>query len=652
MRSGKASCALETVWEDKHKYEEAERRFHEHEATRAAAAAAASVQQLLAKVPAVNGPSQEDIEDTDEAEAPNTSSRSDPRKSHECKKPLQKKRKRSPKSWLGQADLALVGLSADHVWLDKPLFDQAESSYRQRLADVAAQAAQPPVLAARGPCTHGSHVACHHVIWGVWVNKSCFDQAERAFVEWSQALLLAVEGSHRQGTPDTGQPAVSPDRALACQPCPPANGQPPLGSLQALVREVWLEKPRYDAAERGFYEALFDGHPPGKVRLQERASQAEGARRGRRDRRIRNAVGNKRAGSKWADGEAPSALPYWYFLHKDAEAPWLSKPTYDSAECRHHAAEALRIAWRLEAASLAHRPTPRSGPSMSSLRPKKMATNFLVHEKIWFDKFKYDDAERKFYEQMNGPVTAGSRQENGASVILRDIARARENIQKSLAGSSGPGASSGPGGDHSELVVRIASLEVENQNLRGVVQDLQQAISKLEARLSTLEKNSPAHRATAPQTQHVSPMRQVEPPTKKAATPAEDDEDNDIDLFGSDEEEEDKEAARLREERLRQYAEKKAKKPSLVAKSSILLDVKPWDDETDMAQLEACVRSIQLDGLVWGGSKLVPVGYGIRKLQIQCVVEDDKVGTDLLEEEITKFEEHVQSVDIAAFNKI
>ncbi|XP_051045100.1 elongation factor 1-delta isoform X4 [Phodopus roborovskii] len=625
MRSGKASCALETVWEDKHKYEEAERRFHEHEATQAAA----SVQQHMAKVPAVNGPSQEDTEDTDEAEAPNTSSRrSDPRKSHECKKPLQKKRKRSPKSWLGQADLALVGLSADHVWLDKPLFDQAECSYRQRLADVAAQPAQPPVLTPRGPCTHGSHVACHHVTWGIWVNKSCFDQAERAFVEWSQTLLLAVEGSCRQGTPDTGQQAVSPDLALACQPCPPANGQPPLGSLQALVQEVWLEKPRYDAAERGFYEALFDGHPPGKVRLQERASQAEGARKGRRDRRSRNAIGNKRAGSKRADGEAPSSLPYWY-LHKDAEAPWLSKPTYDSAECRHHAAEALRIAWRLEAASLAHRPTPRSGPSMSSLRPnRKMATNFLVHEKIWFDKFKYDDAERKFYEQMNGPVTAGSHQ------------------------SSGPGASSGPGGDHSELIVRIASLEVENQNLRGVVQDMQQAISKLEVRLSTLEKSSPTHRATAPQTQHVSPMRQVDPPTKKAATPAEDDEDDDIDLFGSDEEEEDKEAARLREERLRQYAEKKAKKPSLVAKSSILLDVKPWDDETDMAQLETCVRSIRLDGLVWGGSKLVPVGYGIRKLQIQCVVEDDKVGTDLLEEEITKFEEHVQSVDIAAFNKI
>uniref|UniRef100_A0A3P8WU09 Translation elongation factor EF1B beta/delta subunit guanine nucleotide exchange domain-containing protein n=1 Tax=Cynoglossus semilaevis TaxID=244447 RepID=A0A3P8WU09_CYNSE len=40
------------------------------------------------------------------------------------------------------------------------------------------------------------------------------------------------------------------------------------------------------------------------------------------------------------------------------------------------------------------------------------------------------------------------------------------------------------------------------------------------------------------------------------------------------------------------------------------------------------------------------------KLQITCVVEDDKVGTDLLEEEITKFEDFVQSVDVAAFNKI
>merc|ERR1711980_40370 len=142
--------------------------------------------------------------------------------------------------------------------------------------------------------------------------------------------------------------------------------------------------------------------------------------------------------------------------------------------------------------------------------------------------------------------------------------------------------------------------------------------------------------------------------TTSGSAPAaskDDDDDDDIDLFGSDEEE-DAEAARVKEERLAEYAAKKAKKPALIAKSSILLDVKPWDDETDMAKLEECVRSIQMDGLVWGQSKLVPVGYGIKKLQIGCVVEDDKVGTDILEEQITAFEDYVQSMDVAAFNKI
>ncbi|XP_044209987.1 phenylalanine--tRNA ligase beta subunit [Thunnus albacares] len=128
--------------------------------------------------------------------------------------------------------------------------------------------------------------------------------------------------------------------------------------------------------------------------------------------------------------------------------------------------------------------------------------------------------------------------------------------------------------------------------------------------------------------------------------------DDDIDLFGSDDEAESAEAARIKEQRLAEYAAKKSKKPALIAKSSILLDVKPWDDETDMGKLEECVRSVIMDGLLWGQSKLVPVGYGIKKLQIGCVVEDDKVGTDLLEEAITAFEEYVQSVDVAAFNKI
>ena len=43
--------------------------------------------------------------------------------------------------------------------------------------------------------------------------------------------------------------------------------------------------------------------------------------------------------------------------------------------------------------------------------------------------------------------------------------------------------------------------------------------------------------------------------------------------------------------------------PVLIAKSNIILDVKPWDDETNMAELEKCVRSIEMDGLLWGACK-------------------------------------------------
>jgi translation elongation factor EF-1beta len=137
-----------------------------------------------------------------------------------------------------------------------------------------------------------------------------------------------------------------------------------------------------------------------------------------------------------------------------------------------------------------------------------------------------------------------------------------------------------------------------------------------------------------------------------AANKDEDANEDDFELFGDDNEEDDAEAERLKQERVKAYEDKKAKKPVLIAKSNIILDVKPWDDETDMVELEKCVRSIEMDGLLWGSSKLVPLAYTIKKLQISCVVEDDKVSVDDLEEKITAFEDYVQSIDIAAFNKI
>merc|ERR1712242_352751 len=141
--------------------------------------------------------------------------------------------------------------------------------------------------------------------------------------------------------------------------------------------------------------------------------------------------------------------------------------------------------------------------------------------------------------------------------------------------------------------------------------DLKALVLSLEARVGQLEGGKPAAKA-APA------------PAKAAPAPAEE-EDDDVDLFGSSDEEESEEKKRITEERLKAYHEKKSKKPTLIAKTSVLLDVKPWDDETDMDKMLECAKSIQKDGLVWGAHKLVPVGYGIKKLQVMCVVEDEKV---------------------------
>lgn len=71
-----------------------------------------------------------------------------------------------------------------------------------------------------------------------------------------------------------------------------------------------------------------------------------------------------------------------------------------------------------------------------------------------------------------------------------------------------------------------------------------------------------------------------------------------------------------------------------------------------MKELESGVRSIEKDGLVWGASKLVAVGFGIKKLQINLVVEDEKISLDELQQEIEEDEDHVQSTDIAAMQKL
>merc|ERR1712047_12469 len=226
-------------------------------------------------------------------------------------------------------------------------------------------------------------------------------------------------------------------------------------------------------------------------------------------------------------------------------------------------------------------------------KPRQIFT-MSVFESYWANKAACDDAERAYYEKLSGCKVDGLVSASGSS---EDMA----------------------------LVKKLNALEVENKQLKKVTDDLKALVLSLEARVGQLEGGKPAAK----------PAPAKPAPAKPA--PAE---------------EESEEKKRITEERLKAYHEKKAKKPQVIAKTSVLLDVKPWDDETDHDQMLASVKSIEMDGLLWGAHKLIPIGYGIKKLQVMCTVEDEKVSVEELTEKIEEFEDFVQSCDVNAMNKI
>jgi len=262
-------------------------------------------------------------------------------------------------------------------------------------------------------------------------------------------------------------------------------------------------------------------------------------------------------------------------------------------------------------------------------------------ESFWANKAACDDAERAYYQKLSGcKGVQGAAATSGSSSLSEQIARARDHIKNSLDCVDGL-VSNISSSEDMALVKKLDALEVENKQLKKVTDDLKALVLSLEARVGQLEGGKMSAAAPAAKA------------AVKAAAPAEEEDDDDVDLFGSDdEEEESEEKKRITEERLKAYNEKKAKKPKIIAKTSVLLDVKPWDDETDHDKMLEAVKSIEMEGLVWGASKLVPIGYGIKKLQVIAVVVDDLVSVDELSEKIEEFEDYVQSVDVAAMNKI
>ena len=134
-----------------------------------------------------------------------------------------------------------------------------------------------------------------------------------------------------------------------------------------------------------------------------------------------------------------------------------------------------------------------------------------------------------------------------------------------------------------------------------------------------------------------------------------DDEIDEDDLFG-DETEEDKkakeEAHKKREEEKKEDGKKKKKVE--VQKSLVLIDVKVYDPEQDYDALaEKILKNVKRDGLVWKTEyKLAEVAFGVKKIVMGMVVEDEKVSVDDIIDELTSWADEIQSVDIVAFNKL
>ena len=128
------------------------------------------------------------------------------------------------------------------------------------------------------------------------------------------------------------------------------------------------------------------------------------------------------------------------------------------------------------------------------------------------------------------------------------------------------------------------------------------------------------------------------PAAKKEAPKAAAKEEDDFDPFAD--EMDDEEKAQM--ERMKEKAAAANKKvKTVIAKSLVIFEVKPWGEDTDLDELAKLILGIEQDGLEWKTEyKKEPVAYGVFKLVIGAVIEDDKVSTDDLEEKIVAFEDH------------
>ena len=126
-------------------------------------------------------------------------------------------------------------------------------------------------------------------------------------------------------------------------------------------------------------------------------------------------------------------------------------------------------------------------------------------------------------------------------------------------------------------------------------------------------------------------------------------EEDDMDLFGEETEEDKK----VKEEMKKKNKGKKDGKKKEVDKSHVILEVKGWEAEQDLEALaKKIISTIKKDGLSWNtGYKFEEVAFGVKKLVIAFLAEDEKCSVQDIVDELESWENDIQSVEVVSFNK-
>lgn len=97
----------------------------------------------------------------------------------------------------------------------------------------------------------------------------------------------------------------------------------------------------------------------------------------------------------------------------------------------------------------------------------------------------------------------------------------------------------------------------------------------------------------------------------------------------------------------------KKKKEKEAEKSLVVLEIKPWEADTDLEMVWKEIKKFEKEGLSWGQNfELQPVAFGIKKLVMTCTIVDSLILMDDITDAIEALEEYVQSVQVASMNKI